>query len=58
LAIDVDPTTRFAATGGVRGDFDQPIALIGVCDATVFGPPLTTHCATLDGPATVRISNH
>jgi hypothetical protein len=27
------------------------------CDATVFGPPLNTHCKTLDGPATVRISN-
>jgi hypothetical protein len=27
------------------------------CDTTVYGPPLNTHCATLDGPATVRISN-
>jgi hypothetical protein len=27
-----------------------------VCDATVYGPPINTHCATLDGPATVRIS--
>jgi hypothetical protein len=27
-----------------------------VCDQTVFGPPLNTHCATLEGPATVRIS--
>ena len=26
------------------------------CDRTVFGPPLSTHCKTLDGPATVRIS--
>jgi hypothetical protein len=26
------------------------------CDETVFGPPLNTHCKTLDGPATVRIS--
>jgi hypothetical protein len=26
------------------------------CDDTVYGPPLTTHCAALDGPATVRIS--
>jgi hypothetical protein len=26
------------------------------CDATVYGPPLNTHCTTLDGPATVRIS--
>jgi hypothetical protein len=27
------------------------------CDETIYGPPLNTHCATLDGPATVRISN-
>jgi hypothetical protein len=27
------------------------------CDETVYGPPLNTHCKTLDGPATVRISN-
>jgi hypothetical protein len=27
-----------------------------LCDATVYGPPLNTHCTTLDGPATVRIS--
>jgi hypothetical protein len=27
------------------------------CDAVVYGPPLNTHCTTLDGPATVRISN-
>src|ERR1700737_711753 len=27
------------------------------CDETVNGPPLDTHCATLDGPATVRISS-
>jgi hypothetical protein len=26
------------------------------CDAVVYGPPLNTHCKTLDGPATVRIS--
>jgi len=26
------------------------------CDQTVFGPPLNTHCAALDGPAVVRIS--
>jgi hypothetical protein len=26
------------------------------CDETVDGPPLNTHCTTLDGPATVRIS--
>jgi hypothetical protein len=26
------------------------------CDATVYGPPLNTHCTTLDGPATVRLS--
>jgi hypothetical protein len=26
------------------------------CDATVYGPPLNTHCTCLDGPATVRIS--
>jgi hypothetical protein len=26
------------------------------CDATVYGPPLNTHCKTLDGPATVRLS--
>jgi hypothetical protein len=26
------------------------------CDATVYGPPLNTHCMVLDGPATVRIS--
>ena len=25
------------------------------CDQTVYGPPLNTHCTTLDGPATVRI---
>ncbi|HEY6648736.1 MAG TPA: hypothetical protein VI217_16760, partial [Mycobacterium sp.] len=24
-------------------------------DATVFGPPMNTHCSVLDGPATVRI---
>jgi hypothetical protein len=28
------------------------------CDAVVFGPPLNTHCTTLEGPATVRISTH
>ena len=22
------------------------------CDETVYGPPLNTHCTTLDGPAT------
>jgi hypothetical protein len=27
------------------------------CDETVYGPPLNTHCTTLDGPAAVRISN-
>jgi hypothetical protein len=27
------------------------------CDATVYGPPMNTHCTALDGPATVRISN-
>ena len=27
------------------------------CNETVYGPPLNTHCSTLDGPATVRISN-
>jgi len=27
------------------------------CDQTVYGPPLNTHCTTLNGPATVRISN-
>jgi hypothetical protein len=27
------------------------------CDATVYGPPLNTHCTCLDGPAAVRISN-
>ena len=26
------------------------------CDQTVYGPPLNTHCTTLDGPAAVRIS--
>src|SRR6478672_686397 len=26
------------------------------CDAVVYRPPLNTHCTTLDGPATVRIS--
>ncbi len=28
------------------------------CDQTVYGPPIHTHCAALDGPATVRISSH
>ena len=27
------------------------------CDQTVYGPPLNTHCTTLDGPTTVRLSN-
>ena len=27
------------------------------CDQTMYGPPLNTHCHTLDGPAVVRISN-
>ena len=27
------------------------------CDLPVYGPPLNSHCMTLDGPATVRISN-
>jgi hypothetical protein len=27
------------------------------CDATVYGPPLNTHCTVLDGPATIRISS-
>jgi hypothetical protein len=26
------------------------------CDATVYGPPLNTHCGALDGPAIARIS--
>jgi hypothetical protein len=26
------------------------------CDATVYGPPLNTHCMALVGPAAVRIS--
>ena len=26
------------------------------CDQTVYGPPINTHCAALDGPAVVRIS--
>jgi hypothetical protein len=25
------------------------------CDQTVYGPPLNTHCTTLDGQASVRI---
>ena len=25
--------------------------------ATVYGPPLNTHCTALEGPATVRISS-
>jgi hypothetical protein len=29
-----------------------------VCDAVVYGPPLNTHCTTLEGPAAVRISTH
>ena len=28
----------------------------GTCDQTVYGPPMNTHCTTLEGPATVRIS--
>ena len=24
------------------------------CDQTVFGPPLNTHCTTLEGPATIH----
>ena len=27
------------------------------CDATVYGPPLNTHCNSLGGPAVVRVSN-
>jgi len=27
------------------------------CDQTVYGPPLNTHCAALNGPALVRISS-
>jgi hypothetical protein len=27
------------------------------CDATVFGPPLNSHCTALEGPAAVRLSN-
>jgi hypothetical protein len=27
------------------------------CEATVYGPPLNTHCNSLNGPAVVRISN-
>jgi hypothetical protein len=27
------------------------------CDAVVYGPPLNTHCTTLERPATARISN-
>jgi hypothetical protein len=26
-------------------------------DAVVYGPPLNTHCNTVDGPAVVRIPN-
>jgi hypothetical protein len=26
------------------------------CDAVVYGPPMNTHCAALEGPAAVRIS--
>jgi hypothetical protein len=28
-----------------------------MCDETVYGPPMNTHCTVLDGPAAVRISN-
>ena len=28
-----------------------------LCDATVYGPALNTHCTTLERPATVRIAN-
>ena len=28
----------------------------GTCDETVYGPPLNTHCTTLEGSAAVRIS--
>jgi hypothetical protein len=31
--------------------------LLGMLGELVYGPPLNTHCTTLDGPATVRISN-
>src|SRR3977135_305942 len=34
-------------------DLDVP----GMRSDGVYGPPLNTHCTTLDGPATVRISN-
>src|SRR5262245_34296597 len=27
------------------------------CEAVVYGPSLNTHCAALEGPAVVRISN-
>jgi hypothetical protein len=27
-----------------------------MCDETVYGPPLNTHCSVIDGPAAVRIS--
>jgi hypothetical protein len=27
-----------------------------ICDPTVYGPPLNTHCTALEGPAAVRIS--
>ena len=27
-----------------------------ICDQTVYGPPLNTHCSALEGPAAVRIS--
>jgi hypothetical protein len=28
------------------------------CETVVYGPPLNTHCTTLEGPAAVRISTH
>jgi hypothetical protein len=37
----------------VAGVLDMP----NMRDETVYGPPLNTHCAGLDGPAVVRISN-
>ena len=42
------------ATSSLK-DAGETIKACRTCDQTVHGPPLNTHCAVLDGPATVRI---
>jgi hypothetical protein len=62
LRLDLEPrrpagvnlqTLRYYERRGCSPKCSPP----ATCDQTVHGPPLNTHCTTLEGPATLRISN-